>query len=229
MDCGNLRRWILCMDNFDVSRVGRLCAIAYRADEKAIAGYAKLGYVAQPLHGPGDLDEAYLLRRGGAAIVVIRGSDEILDWLRRNFAVVGWRRHVHPGFRAGALILARKLRPLLADVESLEIYGHSKGGAIAALLGPMLHQWRPVIATIGAPRFCGSAYAANYPSQLTRIIHRRDPVAWLPFRFLGYTDCGNVVMMGAAATGLDRLRVGLEYHFEYGSDMRWLRAGWQRD
>lgn len=217
------------MDNFDVGRVGRLCAIAYRTDEKAIAGYAKLGYVAQPLHGPGDLDEAYLLRRGGAAIVVIRGSDEILDWLRRNFAIVGRRRHVHPGFRVGAMILARKLRPLLTGLESLEICGHSKGGAIAALLGPMLHQWQPSITTIGAPRFCGGVYAANYPGQLTRIVHQRDPVARLPFRSLGYADCGNVVMVGAAATGLDRLRVGLEYHFEYGPDMRWLWAGWRRD
>jgi Lipase (class 3) len=220
------------MDNLELERIGRLCAIGYRKDAKAIAAYAKLGYASQPLHGSHDLDEAYFLRRGTAAIVVVRGSDEVGDWAIRNFMFLQplHKQHIHPGFRAGAQILSRRIRPLLNGIESLELIGHSKGGAISALLGPMLHQWQPVITTIGAPRFCGSAYAAKYPSQLIRIVNARDPIAHLPFAAAGYCDCGDAVVVGQAARSWWSAVVGgMRHHFDYGTEMRrlWPEWGWR--
>ena len=228
------------MDKTELNRISQLCAIAYLREDAALLEYGKLGFKPLALHeSAGQLDEAFLLTKGKCAIVVIRGSDEPGDWICRNLLAFRpiFRSQLHPGFRRGAQAVYRRLRVTLYGVDHIEVVGHSKGGAIAAILGEMLQKHYQVkIRTLAAPLFCRADHAAKYTADLIHVIHPRDVVPRLPFRCFRYVECGQVRLwdgfeFDAMAIGealqqyptrsllWGMLRGGVKWHFDYGEPL----------
>jgi hypothetical protein len=222
----------------ELDYLSQMCAISYLREDAAIYEFERLGFKALALHErAGQLDEAFLLQRDAHAIVVIRGTDEPLDWIRRNLVTFRplFRSQVHPGFRAGAVAIYQRLRQTLYGIKTIDVIGHSKGGAIAAILGQMLDKHYEVkIRTLATPLFCRAAHADQYQSDFIQVINPRDAVPRIPFRCFGFVECGTVVVWDGLEFDpltLDQaikkyptrsllwgmLRGGLRYHFDYGA------------
>jgi Lipase (class 3) len=83
-------------------------------------------------------EEVYCLNKDGKLTIVLAGTNEPMDWLINLLAVpMGRTWDVHPGYAAIALALYTRIREF-SDATDIEVTGHSKGGAIAALLGALL-------------------------------------------------------------------------------------------
>jgi len=131
-------------------------------------------------------------------VLAIRGSDEAIDWIRNvnlqpiylDLPNMGWVA-VHKGFKAGASLIARTcdklVRELMID-RKLYITGHSRGGAVAALLPLVWHNITPTrITTFGAPAFMkdgfGSLYDEHIYPHLIRYVNDMDAVPAHPVKY----------------------------------------------
>lgn len=215
-----------------------LCKHSYSPSAQAIAGYQALGYQAIDLSSSAGTEEAFLLWRDGAAIVVIRGTDELQDWLIRNLHAVpkptGDAGLVHAGFYRSAKALQYPIEIALAalsmgqSIKSLDLVGHSKGGATAVLLGGLLKKYAPKVTTMGAPR-CGMG-GKEIGFEHTRYAHPEDIVPRMPPRTLGYQHTGDCIVIGDGDWAelekinmVDRIkdflagRTSISDHFAYGA------------
>lgn len=219
----------------------KLCAIAYSKD--AIAQYQALNYRAAALHHLESSDEVFILSNGACICIVARGSDGPWDWVRRNMAALP--NHVpslglssHWGFwqAARSVLPAARAAIEISNPDSVTITGHSKGGAMAVLLGLALQRYKPAIVTFGCPRVLTSE-----SPQLNhrRIVHALDPVARVSPRVSGWAHQGLPVVIrpsglieegeGAWAKVLEEpfdigsLGDRAASHFEYGPDIKALR------
>jgi Lipase (class 3) len=224
-----------------------LCAIAYADD--SVSKYRALGYKAIALHQRGAIDEGYALLKDGVLKIVMRGTDGPNDWVWRNLGGITPVRSpliqgsVHPGLLAGAETLIQPIQSLLdmLDCEYLAFTGHSKGGAIAHLLGHVFKRYSPSVVSFGAPRAFGDVERL---SKHYRVVHELDPVARIPPRSLGWRHVGeaNVILPdGRIESGVNAWRSAmarsgnfdviknvwhdrLKSHFDYGAGLRQL---WQ--
>lgn len=160
------------------------------------------------------------------AILAIRGSDEIADWMLNV-------KHSHASLRgfgvhSGFLSYAKKVAGAVSQISMPNVpcvlTGHSLGGAAAVLL-PLLGlrfsngvrhvKW---ITTFGAPRCLSPESAARYltPS-VFRFVRCADPVPDLPYRWIGqkFAHTGSAF----ALTGPGRIE---------GEGCSWWRRFWRR-
>lgn len=221
------------------------CAIAYADD--SVAAYRALGCKAIALHQLGAIDEGYALLKDGNLKIVVRGTDGPNDWAWRNLSGVvpvpskSLGAAVHPGFWAGAKTLIPPIRSLLdmLDYKHFAITGHSKGGAIAHLLGCALEHYSPSVISFGAPRCFGRVRALR---KHYRVAHELDPVPRTPPGILGFHHVGDDVVIRAdgrveygmmawvdamaRSGGIDLIKHTwgdrLASHFDYGAEMRQL-------
>lgn len=221
----------------------QLSAIAYSKD--AIAQYRALNYRAAPLHHLGASDEVFILSNGADICIVARGSDDVWDWTRRNMLALpqsiptlrGIRAHWGFWDAARSVLAAATAAIEISKPDSVTIAGHSKGGAMAVLLGLALQQYKPAIVTFGCPRVLTSE---NLPClNHRRIVHALDPVARVSPRIGGWVHEGLPVVIrpsgmiesGDAAWAkvleepfdIGSLGDRAASHFEYGPDIKGLR------
>jgi hypothetical protein len=183
------------MDKEQLQLYAELCRIAYESPDIAISTYFELGYQAKVLAQPAPLEQVYVLRRGIELLIVIAGTDQLRDWIANGLSIPGW--YVHPGYSEIASALIDSVRAELKEsgLKTLTILGHSKGGAVAAVLGDYLFDLPINIVSFGAPRIGSQSYANTYQHErYVRVVHPFDIVAHLPLGILGYRHCGKAVV-----------------------------------
>lgn len=141
-------------------------------------------------------DAFYYVRTDRYQIIAARGTltegtEAISDWYNDFHAqLVPWGTYpfkVHEGFYASF----SALWPKISVVPKLPLFitGHSKGGAVAQLMGVFYHKLRPTIITFGSPKVGNAAFAEAVGwAQLWRYENAYDLVPKLPA--LGYTPAG---------------------------------------
>lgn len=165
-----------------------LCAAIYAGP----AGTAWDHYDA----GQGDGVVWALKRYDAGAVVVLRGSSALLDWLRdfdfwQNPFAAPSVRDVYPGFYLGMAQVWRELAALIESGEPVIVTGHSLGAARAAVLSALMAlDGRPPAArvTFGEPKPGGEELAARCLAVPARIYrngdserHAHDLVTDVPF------------------------------------------------
>lgn len=181
-----------------------LCKISYYPTDKALQEYNRLGLFGEAIHfEEAETIEAFLLMRSKEEwVVVIRGSDDIADWVARNFRVypvyenkLGCR--VHAGFNHAAKTIWQSVRLALTIslydgvLPRIHFLGHSLGGATAVLCGSYAQEFSKSVITFGAPR-CSSKELPLL-CQHVPVIHPSDMVPRLLTRLSGYYSTGNNV------------------------------------
>jgi len=185
-----------------------LSMIAYWAD--SITEYQKRGYKAFAINPRDAIDEAYGLLKDNRLVIVIRGTDEMQDWSRRNLSVIPSRSktlgvEVHRPLWEGCKQIIPAIEAMLQvhQFEGMTIAGHSKGGAMAHLCGWHFRLHRPTVVSFGAPR----CFSRNFDGQLVnhyRIAHCGDPVPRVPPRALGWEHFGKSIVLNKDGTMDDR-------------------------
>jgi Lipase (class 3) len=167
-----------------------LCRLAYEPD--AIQQFEFLNYIVEVLPTSSN-EQVYKLTHFGTTAIVIAGTNQPSDWLINLLAMpMGGTWDVHPGYAAIAVALAPQIRAIETP-GSLTVIGHSKGGAIAALLGAILGCQA---VSFGSPRVGSQRFADHCPASVlySRVIRPFDIVARLPSRIVGYRHCGSAIV-----------------------------------
>lgn len=158
-----------------------------------------------------------------ALIIAFRGTDGAKDWLNDfNCTVVPYNGHgkVHKGFLesvqsvSGELI--RRVQELLVQepVASFYITGHSKGGAMAAIMPLELEKSAvkpvPEVIAFASPRVGDADFVKTYPVCHTRYESCRDLVPHVPFTeqdtaFLDGIGLGIVAKEAADAGSINQI------------------------
>src|SRR5262249_20582932 len=148
--------------------------------------------------------------RDGVQLVAFRGTVNLAGWAS-NFAadLVAWAGlpgKVHRGFAQALDEFILWLRVHLKNDRSVQLTGHSRGGALATLAAQRLrdagYDLLPVY-TFGAPRVGDAAFALSYSPILHRVVHDDDPVPHVPSPLAGYRHVGEEAWIdqGGAVSG----------------------------
>lgn len=130
---------------------------------------------------------------GSSLVLVCRGSDDPRDWARniRFWPVpgIGATRFWHRGFLREARVVHGFVRglPVLPDW----VTGHSRGSAIAQIVGPSLGVFT---VTFAPPR---PLFLGPQPKNANRVVNyalRGDPVPYLG-RLVGFRHVGHTVVL----------------------------------
>lgn len=187
------------MDAETLQLYAHLCHLAYQSPDIAIAAYTDLGYQAKVLEQPSPLEQVYALRIGPHLLIILAGTDQLQDWLANLLAIPGW--YVHSGYSAMASALIDSVREemILSGAKHLTLLGHSKGGAVAAVLADYLFDLPVHVVSFGAPRIGSQSFADTYDHRrYLRVVHPQDLVARLPLKWMRYRHCGQPVVWDGA-------------------------------
>lgn len=145
-------------------------------------------------------DAARIVEEDGEIILIIRGSDDWLDWAR-NFRVLGssWPeagdsgREYHRGFLKGALeiwgwicgridtstrqktMYGNRFLPFKKTITT--VIGHSRGGAIAGIVGASLNV-RTL--TFACPRYAYGGGTIEGDAKVRHLVRSDDLITWAP-------------------------------------------------
>lgn len=188
------RLWAACRLAGAIDPLGNL-----KTDSRTAAFYREAGFhgrVYSFAGGPQGIDAGLVCASDIGLVIALRGTTPVLEDWKNNFQgelvpYPGGGR-VHSGFLSSVRHvqgpLTKKALELLPaqKPEKLYLTGHSKGGAMAALLAALLSSMTsplfpaPAVVTFGAPRTGDQEYAESYPCPLTRLESCRDIVPHLP-------------------------------------------------
>jgi len=169
-------------------------------------GFEVTAYFEDPVTG---LEALAGVDVGDRSIVVsFEGSHNIQNWITNlKIKKADWTELpgapkdalVHRGFlsayQAVQKIVEEDVTDLVDKYPDFDVYvtGHSLGGALAALGALDLTVLRPGIPahvyTFGSPRVGNDAFQLYFQSKIVnsiRVVHEKDIVPHLPFRFLAY-------------------------------------------
>jgi len=110
---------------------------------------------------------------------------------------------VHSGFWTAYTSIRTEIYSLIKGQEcldSINVVGHSLGGALATIASLDLVEELGVkgvsMITLGAPRVGNIEYAQLYDSRVDeyyRLTHARDPIVHLPYRLMGFSHIGHEI------------------------------------
>lgn len=142
-------------------------------------------------------------------VLAFEGSQDTKDAkIDFNYSkLVPYKQHpmakVHGGFWTAYTSIRDEIYSLIKGQEcldSLQIVGHSLGGALATLASLDLVEELGVksvsMVSLGAPRVGNTEYAKLYDSRVDeyyRLTHARDPIVHLPYRLMGFTHIGHEI------------------------------------
>lgn len=121
------------------------------------------------------------VRKGDEILVVIRGSNNLENWMDNFNTDMSYRSkygHSHEAYTHIASGIHDILIAHFGSFERARVVGGSLGGAIAVLLGRALqsNDRRVKVIAVAAPKVTRS----NYNLDVTHIRHEQDPVPYLP-------------------------------------------------
>ena len=159
--------------------MARLAYAAFGTVVEPALARAGFGLAAAPFEQGGT--QAFLAENGQQAVLVFRGSDDVLDWQNNlNAMPVRWRGagEVHGGFQESLEAVWPAVAVALRSVRlPLIITGHSLGGALACMAASLVPHERWI--TFGAPK-PGDAVFCESAGDGMRFVNNEDVVCWLP-------------------------------------------------
>lgn len=171
-------------------KYAELCRITYLSRVDALTAYRAMGYEnARMLAQSQPLEQIYLIHDGDDYLAMLTGTNQLLDWVGNILAIPGW--DVHAGYAAIANSIGGQIRRefIQSGAKRLLLIGHSKGGAVAAVLASQIYDLNVQAVSFGAPRIGSAAFAKEYDnSKCFRVAHPEDIVTRLPLT--GYVHCG---------------------------------------
>lgn len=154
--------------------------------------------------------------RDRKACLVFRGTDSLLDTFVDLLFIPWYRPTLHFGFGRSWRSVRTEVRQWLAihggKFDSIGLYGHSLGGAIAHVTALDLASDYEIaeVVTFGAPRssflFTGKTYddfqlkskhQKTLGSVTVRVVNKLDLVSKVPFSWFGYRHVGKLVYLSA--------------------------------
>lgn len=176
----------------------RLCKLSYLPPEifkeKVVEEFPGVRCVAN-FHTPSGLD-AYIVASfssidGDCPILIVRGSDELSDWLRTNIDI-RWKNHGKKRFHRGFYRQAQELYGLICDhygtsnVTFKWATGHSLGGAVLDVLAEVHPSMIVRGAIFGSPgvRRIFSHKIEHKSGIFKRCVVSEDPVPRVPLSYL---------------------------------------------
>jgi len=171
-------------------------------------------------------------------VIAFESTRDTLDW-KQNFSF--WVRPykhqdyiwlVHSGFRAKWKSVESDIQARIEDIlrvhriTSIQVTGHSQGGAIAFLCHEFCKYWYSNMTietvTFGAPRVLCTLFSKNIlkSGRFCGIVNYQiwdDIVVHLPPKWLGYIDVGVVTILQEHIPLFERVR---KLHCSYGELLR---------
>jgi len=158
--------------------------------------------------------------RDKKACLVFRGTDSLLDMIVDLSLIPFYRPTSHFGFSFSWRRVRKEVYQWLKDqketFDSVALYGHSLGGAIAHIAAFDLASTKESdikiaeVVTFGAPRssflFTGKAYdnfqlnkepERTLGSVTIRVVNKLDLISKVPFSWIGYRHVGKLVYLSA--------------------------------
>ncbi len=187
-----------------IAHYAELAALSYQPTPIAVSELGAIGYRAVPIHADeSERDEGFILTKGSRMLIVIRGSDDIADWVTTNLQLWrDWRGHT--GFASAAAHIWARIRPTVElyrqyhpDHPPITVIGHSRGGAVGLHLAQTIKTADiPVeLCSFGSPRAASIDWVRQANFTHCRVVHRRDLIPHLPPRILGYEHHGAVYVI----------------------------------
>ncbi len=207
---------LLQKDLFERFKEGlRLSIAAYSEREEAKRHLSAIGYHSSKYESTWYGAEGFCCIRNRQAFLSFCGTDSLIDVLIDLIGVIPWYRPpVHSGFGRSWYGLRRKsfdewLLDHSEDFDTIGLYGHSLGGAIAQVAALDLaadYAIREVV-TFGSPRFGFFATPGIYDKTRAddcgntlkdvsfRVVNGMDIVSKVPFNWMGYQHAGQLVYL----------------------------------
>jgi pimeloyl-ACP methyl ester carboxylesterase len=183
------------------SRIAVICLDAYRTDKQAII----LGY---DFFEDRTTDTQFIVKKTDNHIIIaFRGTESVQDAINNLKYQTRDIGGVHSGFAENFASVRADLDKILDNRKDREVIfcGHSLGGALAVIAYGTYSQLNISCrcVTFGAPRVFGAEAASTEgspahgidKSKITRYIHSRDPVTYLPPWVMGYRHVGRKVKL----------------------------------
>lgn len=186
-----------------IARYADIATLSYRPTPIAATEYQAMGYKSVAIHASeSERDEGFILTQGDRLLIVLRGSDDIADWIATNLRV--WRewQQGHAGFSGAAAAVWGRIRPTIELYRQyhpghppIGIIGHSRGGAVGLHLAQILSMAEiPVqLFSFGSPRAASPDWVGQAMFDHWRVFHVNDLVPHLPPTILGYAHHGKPV------------------------------------
>lgn len=126
--------------------------------------------------------EASLWEFEGRTCLVIRGSNDWWDWVKNLTLFPGWMKQGASGrlYHRGMIIDAQRIWDWVKDKKIDYCTGHSRGGAIASIIGPDLDV--PTVA-FASPKVLASRQQHENANVVLSITLPGDPVTWVVSRY----------------------------------------------
>lgn len=188
--------------------LGELCRLAYTPDDtergrKKYVGFPERAQILEErtpfkelvsIHKTGNHASIYRRRDDtGPSVLCFRGTNRTRQWVMNALVRPHrWKRYrldgdpeeafVHSGF----YVFLKRVWPLIeSELMRLPrpwiVTGHSLGGALAMLVGPIIHP--DLICTFGAPKVGNETfYQLKTGNELWRLVNHTDLVPHLPLR-----------------------------------------------
>lgn len=171
-----------------IRRFARAADLAYRPDAEIVAAHPGLEVEVRDL--PSVAGRVFVVTdpASGTQLVSARGTANLHDALLDCEYAKGADREadvvLHRGFERSAAVAWDAVEPLLKPGHTVDVTGHSLGGAIAAILMMYVetegHDLGRVV-TFGQPKVTNHAGVERYANApLLRVVDARDPVPLVP-------------------------------------------------
>lgn len=152
----------------------------------------------------------------GKFLIIFRGSDGLLDWIF-NFLIskkvipyketgTNKKIKIHYGFYKSYMEVRDFIHKIIKETNLTEIvfHGHSRGAVLAALAALDIQynfiDKKISSFVVGMPKLGNNSFKISFEKRITdfiRIENGSDIFTQIPPYFLGYTDIGNLIHIGA--------------------------------
>lgn len=147
-------------------------------------------------------------------ILIIRGTDQMKDWLRYNFPMLASTSHVYGAtckWHRGFMSYADVVYPFAKDKGITQVIGHSLGAGAAQIVAPALNV---LCIAFASPH---SLYGDDQPPNAANVVNYCRPddlVTKLPPSFMGFGHVGNVKWLMP-----NSIHVGEDHRIEHYIDL----------
>jgi len=131
-------------------------------------------------------DSAYIKEFTYETVIAFDATDKLREWILNAITKRGGDFNAHLGFDGVAEDFFDQMVISLDIEKPIEIKGHSRGGAVAVLVGARLSElgFDVHVTTFGAPKFGGKICECKIKAtgvRVTRVEIKGDPVCKLPW------------------------------------------------
>ena len=120
-------------------------------------------------------------------------GDLVLGFGGTRKSWLDWLMNLEPSIEARSLIGAIENWYKIYCPRSIELYGHSQGGAIATHVACSMRSWPCGVSVV---TYGGLPTSVDPNCRVTNYLNRSDPMAWVPWWIFGLERFGTVVKIG---------------------------------